>query len=310
LWVGWPLITREPAVNANRCSGWHAFDASKAQEDQVRATSNPAFRNLPRGSGNYVGFNPQAGTPGYGNYGQQPAYGGPGGPGGYGVAYQTSGAVGRPMTIDDVVTKTAMTLGLALITGVITVLTHVYWLALPAAIVGLVLAMIVIFKRTPNPALVLSYAGVEGIVLGAITGLFDSIYPGIAFQAIAGTFGVFIAMLIVYKTGAIRVTPRLTKWIIGATFGVLVVVLANFLISMFGVNLGLRDGSPLSIVFSIVIIGIAAFNLLLDFDQADRMIRAGYPAKWAWYAAFGLTVTLVWLYLEILRLLSYLQRGN
>ncbi|HEY4458192.1 MAG TPA: Bax inhibitor-1/YccA family protein [Pseudonocardiaceae bacterium] len=276
----------------------------------MRASGNPAFRNLPRGSGNYVGFDPQAGTPGYGNYGQQPAYGGPAGPGGYGVAYQTSGAVGRPMTIDDVVTRTAMTLGLALITGILTLVTHAYWLALPAALVGLVLAMIVIFKRTPNAALVLCYAGAEGIVLGAITELFDHIYPGIAFQAIAGTFGVFIAMLIVYKTGAIRVTPRLTKWIIGATFGVLVVVLANFLIGMFGVNLGLRDGSPLSIVFSIVIIGIAAFNLLLDFDQADRMIRAGYPAKWAWYAAFGLTVTLVWLYLEILRLLSYLQRGN
>jgi uncharacterized YccA/Bax inhibitor family protein len=310
LWVGWPLITREPTVNVNRSHCGTRSTRRKAQEDQVRATSNPAFRNLPRGTGNYVGFDPQAGTPGYGNYGQQPGYGGPGGPGGYGVAYQTSGAVDRPMTIDDVVTRTAMTLGLALITGIITLFTHAYWLAAPAAIVGFVLALVVIFKRTPNAALVLCYAGAEGIVLGAITELFDHIYPGIAFQAIAGTFGVFIAMLIVYKTGAIRVTPRLTKWIIGATFGVLVVVLANFLIGMFGVNLGLRDGSPLSIVFSIVIIGIAAFNLLLDFDQADRMIRAGYPAKWAWYAAFGLTVTLVWLYLEILRLLSYLQRGN
>lgn len=277
----------------------------------MRATSNPAFRNLPRGTGNYVGFDPQAGTPGYGNYGQ-PGYGpmGPTGPGGYGVAYQQSGAVERPMTIDDVVTKTAITLGLALLTGVITVATHANWLALPAAIAGLVLAMIVIFKRTPSAPLVLCYAAAEGIVLGAITELFDSVYHGIAFQAIAGTFGVFIAMLIVYKTGAIRVTPRLTKWVIGATVGVLVVLLANFLVGMFGVDLGVRDGSPLAIVISIVIIGIAAFNLLLDFDQADRMIRMGLPARWAWYAAFGLTVTLVWLYLEILRLLSYLQRGN
>jgi uncharacterized YccA/Bax inhibitor family protein len=279
----------------------------------VRSTSNPAFRNLPRGTGNYVGFDPQAGTPGYGNYGPQPGYagpGGPGGPGGYGVAYQQSGAVERPMTIDDVVTKTAITLGLALVTGIVTIFTHAYWLAAPAAIVGLVLALIVIFKRTPSPALVLSYAAAEGIVLGAITELFDNIYPGIAFQAIAGTFGVFVAMLVVYKTGAIRVTPRLTKWVIGATFGVVIVLLANFVVSMFGVNLGIRDGSPLSIVISVVIIGIAAFNLLLDFDQADRMIRSGMPARWAWYAAFGLTVTLVWLYLEILRLLSYLQRGN
>ncbi|HEY4024131.1 MAG TPA: Bax inhibitor-1/YccA family protein [Pseudonocardiaceae bacterium] len=275
----------------------------------MRATSNPAFRNLPKGTGNYVGFDPQAGQPGYGSYGQ-PGYGGPAGPGGYGVAYQQGGAVERPMTIDDVVTKTAITLGLALVTGAITVFSHAYWLALPAAIIGLVLSLVIIFKRTPNPALVLGYAAVEGVVLGAITGLFDSIYPGIAFQAIAGTFGVFAAMLVVYKTGAIKVTPRLTKWVIGATFGVLIVILANFLVGMFGVNLGLRDGSPLSIVISIVIIGIAAFNLLLDFDQADRMIRAGMPARWAWYAAFGLTVTLVWLYLEILRLLSYLQRGN
>jgi uncharacterized YccA/Bax inhibitor family protein len=279
----------------------------------VRATSNPAFRNLPKGSGNYVGFDPQAGQPGYGGYGQ-PAYGGPGGPagpGGYGVAYQQGGgAVERPMTIDDVVTKTAITLGLALVTGAITVFTQAYWLALPAFVVALVLSLVIIFKRTPNPALVLTYAGTEGIVLGAITGVFDHIYPGIAFQAIAGTFGVFAAMLVVYKTGAIRVTPRLTKWIIGATFGVVIVLLANLVVSMFGVDLGIRDGSPLSIVISIVIIGIAAFNLLLDFDQADRMIRAGYPARWSWYAAFALTVTLVWLYLEILRLLSYLQRGN
>jgi uncharacterized YccA/Bax inhibitor family protein len=276
----------------------------------VRSTSNPAFRNLPRGTGNYVGFDPQAGTPGYGNYGPQPGYAGPGGPGGYGVAYQQSGAVERPMTIDDVVTKTAITLGLALVTGIVTIFTHAYWLAAPAAIAGFVLALIVIFKRTPSPALVLSYAAAEGIVLGAITELFDHVYPGIAFQAIAGTFGVFVAMLVVYKTGAIRVTPRLTKWVIGATVGVAIVVVANLIVSMFGVNLGIRDGSPLSIVISIVIIGIAAFNLLLDFDQADRMIRSGMPARWAWYVAFGLTLTLVWLYLEILRLLSYLQRGN
>jgi uncharacterized YccA/Bax inhibitor family protein len=267
----------------------------------VRATSNPAFRNLPRGQGNYVGFNPQAGTPGYANYGAG---------GNYGVAYQQSAMAERPMTIDDVVTKTSITLGLALVTGAITVFTHAYWIALPALLVGLVLSMIIIFKRLPSAPLVLAYAAVEGALLGAITGVFDRIYPGIAFQAIAGTFGVFAAMLVVYKTGAIRVTPRLTKWIIGATVGVVIVMVINLLVGMFGVDLGVRNGSPLAIMFSILVIGIAAFNLLLDFDQADRMIRMGMPARWAWYAAFGLTVTLVWLYLEILRLLSYLQRGN
>jgi uncharacterized YccA/Bax inhibitor family protein len=265
-------------------------------EDQVRTTSNPAFRNLPRGAGNYAGFDTQARTAGYG--------GGPYDP------YQQSAAVGRPMTIDDVVTKTAITLVTAIATGALTIAFHAWALALPALIVGLVVSLIIIFRQKPSAALVLTYSAAEGIVLGAITGLVDSIYPGIAFQAIAGTFGVFAAMLIVYKTGAVRVTPRLTKWIIGATVGAAVVMLANLVVGMFGVNLGVRDGSPLAIVFSLVVIGIAAFNLLLDFDQADRMIRAGMPAKWAWYAAFGLMTTLVWLYLEILRLLSYLQRSN
>jgi uncharacterized YccA/Bax inhibitor family protein len=247
---------------------------------------------LPRnGYGNYAGFNPQAQA------------------GGPQQQYGAIGAAGRPMTIDDVVVKTAITLAVAVATGVLTVLFHAWALALPALIIGLVVSMIIIFKRTPNAALVLTYSAAEGVLLGAITGLFDSFYPGIAFQAILGTFGVFAAMLIVYKTGAVKVTPRLTKWIIGATVGAVFVMLADLLLNLFGLNLGIRDGSPLSIVFSLLVIGIAAFNLLLDFEQADQMIRGGYPAKWAWYAAFGLMTTLVWLYLEILRLLSYLQRS-
>lgn len=270
----------------------------------MRTTSNPAFRNLPRGGfGNYAGFDQGSATPTSGGY---PSYGGYAG---YGT-YPTVAPTERPMTIDDVVTKTAITLGLAGLTGVLTVVFHAWVLAMPAFLVGLVVSLIVIFKRTPSPALVLVYAAAEGIVLGAITGMFEYIYPGIAFQAIVGTFGVFAAMLVVYKTGAVRVTPRLTKWIIGATIGAVTVMLADLVVHLFGGSLGIRDGGPLAIVFSLLIIGIAAFNLLLDFDQADRMIRAGAPAKWAWYAAFGLMITLVWLYLEILRLLAYLQRGN
>ena len=258
----------------------------------MRTTSNPAFRKLPRsGYGNYAGF-PQ------------------GGPAQYGAApYQQAGTAERPMTIDDVVIRTAVTLGLAIVTGALTILFHASVLALPAFVIGLVLSLVIIFRRTPNPALILTYAAAEGVVLGAITGLFDAIYPGIAFQAILGTFGVFIAMLIVYKTGVVRVTPRLTRWIIGATVGVVVVMLADLIVNMFGTDLGIRTGGPLSIVFSLLVIGIAAFNLLLDFEQADQMIRNGMPARWAWFAAFGLMVTLVWLYLEILRLLSYLQRS-
>jgi len=274
----------------------------------VRSTSNPAFRNLPLGNaaahgqyGSNVGFNqPQGGVPGYGSP-QAPAASGD-----------------RPMTVDDVVIKTGMSLGVALITGIAAAI----WAQGQAAaeamgpilgamiggmLVGLVLALVIIFKKKPSGPLTLAYSAAEGVFLGAITGLFELLYPGIALQAILGTAGVFTVMLIVYKTGAVKVTPKLTKWIMGALGGVVILMLANLVLGMFGVNMGLRDGGPIAIIFSLVVIGVAAFSFLLDFDMADRMIREGMPSKWAWFVAFGLMTTLVWLYLEILQLLSYLQ---
>jgi uncharacterized YccA/Bax inhibitor family protein len=265
----------------------------------VRSTSNPAFRNLPRGGfgGGYAGFQTQPqGAPGYGGYHQAPP--------------TTSD---RPMTVDDVVTKTALTVGVALVVGIITGVAVFSGALSPfppmiiGLIAGLVLSLIVIFKQTPNPALVLSYSAAEGLFLGAITGVFSGLVEGIAIQAVIGTALVFIVMLVVYKTGAVKVTPKLTKWIIGATVAAAGLMLINLIMSFFGYN-PLRDGGTMSIVFSIVVIGIAAFNFLLDFDMADQMIRAGMPSKWAWYAAFGLMTTLVWLYLEILRLLYYLNQ--
>ncbi|MDT5066073.1 MAG: hypothetical protein QOK02_2228, partial [Mycobacterium sp.] len=132
------------------------------------------------------------------------------------------------------------------------------------------------------------------------------------FQAVLGTLGVFFGMLVVYKTGAIRVTPKFTRMLVAAMFGVLVLMLGNLVLGMFGVGggegMGLRSGGPIAIIFSLVCIGIAAFSFLLDFDAADQMIRAGAPEKAAWGVALGLTVTLVWLYIEILQLLSYFQR--
>lgn len=265
----------------------------------MRSTSNPAFRNLPQGGfgGGYAGFQtqPQANMPGYGGYQAPPT---------------TSD---RPMTVDDVVTKTAMTVGLALVTGIITGVAVYSGAISPfpplfiGLIVGLVLSLVIIFKHTPNPALVLSYSAAEGVFLGAITGVFSGVVEGIALQAIIGTALVFVTMLVVYKTGAVKVTPKLTKWIIGATVAAAGLMLVNLIMSFFGFN-PLRDGGTLSIIFSIIVIGIAAFNFLLDFDMADQMIRAGMPSKWAWYAAFGLMTTLVWLYIEILRLLSYLRQ--
>ena len=118
-------------------------------------------------------------------------------------------------------------------------------------------------------------------------------------------------MLVVYKTGAIRVTPKFTRWLLGALIGVVALSLVNLVASFFTEGgLGLRDADTnpvLAIGFSLLVIGIAAFFLLLDFDMADEAIRRGAPAKFAWYIAFGLLVTVVWLYIEILRLLSYFR---
>jgi uncharacterized YccA/Bax inhibitor family protein len=280
----------------------------------VRSTSNPAFRNLPKGNvaygqyGSNVGFNQsQGGVPGYG-------------PG-----QVRTGAADRPMTVDDVVIKTGMSLGVALLAGVITAIwaqgqliintlglisgvsNALIGALIASMIVGFGLSLFIIFKQKASGPLTLTYSAVEGVFLGAITALFEVLYPGIALQAILGTAGVFVAMLVVYKTGAVKVTPKLTRWIIGATVGVVILMLMNMLLMAFGVNMGIRSGGPLSIIFSLVVIGIAAFSFLLDFDMADKMIRQGLPSKWAWYSAFGLMTTLVWLYLEILRLLSYLR---
>lgn len=261
----------------------------------MRSSSNPAFRNLPR-SGERIAFD---------RMGTGAAFaGGPMGqtdPGRAGVAE-------RPITIDDIVTKTALSAGTALVTGVLTAMLGLYGLALPAFVVGFVVSLVLIFKRQWAKApLVLLYSAAMGVALGGITGLLNRIYPGIGLQAVVGTAGVFVGMLVVYKTGAVRVTPRFTKWLLGAMVGVIVLMLFNLVMSLFGINTHLRDGGPLAIIFSIVVIGVAAFSLLLDFDQADQAIRANAPASFAWYIAFGLMTTLVWLYIEILRLLSYLR---
>jgi uncharacterized YccA/Bax inhibitor family protein len=291
--------------------------ATSGKAETVRTSSNPIFRNLPQQQrGGYAGF----GTPTAGA-GQFDQYGQPYPPQPY-QPYQQVPAT-RPMTIDDVVTKTGITLGvvtvMAIISYALTAMNNSLAgpLAGIGALVAFVLVMVASFGgKQDSPALVLSYAAFEGVFLGAISFVFTNIQfrgvggAGLIAQAVLGTFGVFFGMLVVYKTGAIRVTPRLTRMVVAAIIGVVVLMLGNLVASFFHAGgLGLRDGGPMSIVFSLIVIGIAAFSFLLDFDAADQMIRAGAPERAAWRVALGLTVTLVWLYLEILRLLSYLQRN-
>jgi uncharacterized YccA/Bax inhibitor family protein len=266
---------------------------------QVRTSSNPAFRNLPAGQGGgHATFDRQAGA-----MGGVSAYADRAG-----VGYGRADAGQRAITVDDVVTKTAITAGAAIIAGGLTAWSGLYALALPAFLVGLVVSLVIIFKQSSNPGLVLTYSIAEGIALGAIGGLFNQFYPGIAFQALVGTLGVLVGMLVVYKTGAVKVTPRFTKWMMAALIGAVVLSLVRFVAGIFFPGSPLNQGGALGIIISLALIGVAAFSLLLDFDMADQAVRAGAPARFAWYIAFGLMTTLVWLYIEILRLLSFLRQ--
>ncbi|OBG72511.1 hypothetical protein A5714_01120 [Mycobacterium sp. E2462] len=277
----------------------------------MRETSNPVFRSLPKQRGGYAQFGTGAATAQA--YQTNP----------YAAPYQETRA-SRPLTIDDVVTKTGITLAVLAASAVVSyfLVTANLALAMPLTMIGalggLGLVLVATFgRKQDSPAIVLSYAVLEGLFLGALSFVFANFSvshanAGVLIgEAVMGTFGVFFGMLVVYKTGAIRVTPKFTRMMVAAMFGVLALMLGNFVLALFGVGggtgLGLRSGGPVAILFSLVCIAIAAFSFLIDFDAADQMVRAGAPEKAAWGIALGLTVTLVWLYVEILRLLSYLQ---
>jgi uncharacterized YccA/Bax inhibitor family protein len=185
-------------------------------------------------------------------------------------------------------------------------------LLIGAAIGGFIVAMITIFKPTASPFTAPLYAALEGLFLGAISGIVDQRYhgQGLAVQAVALTFGTMAIMLFLYATRIIRVTQRLAMGIVAATGALFLVYFVSFILSMFHVSvpfLGAGANPMISIGFSLFVVGLAAFNLLLDFDFIERGAASGAPKVMEWYGAFGLMVTLVWLYLEILRLLMKLQ---
>jgi len=222
------------------------------------------------------------------------------------------------MTIDDVVTRTAMTLGTVIVAAAIA------WWVLPvdeanvgtaigvaigAAIIGLVLSLVNSFKRRPSPPLILAYAAFEGVFLGIVSNIV-SVYvaPGAAMQAVLGTMAVFAGVLIAYRTGLIRVTRRFYGFVMAAAIGFMLLMMVNMLFAVFGGGdgLGFRSGA-LGVVFGIVAIVIGACILALNFKQVEDGIAYGAPREEAWLAAFGLTVTLVWIYIEMLRLVAILQ---
>ena len=221
------------------------------------------------------------------------------------------------MTFDDVVTKTAITMAILILTAALAWFAIPDTLMLPALIlsglVGFVVVLVVAFRRVINPALVLVYAAIEGVFIGMISKYFETMYTGIVVQAVIGTFAAAAVTLAAYKFFNIRVTPKFQKIVIIATISFAVAMLLNFGLALAGIDLGLRDGGtgPVSLLaVGVALLGavLAVLNLVLDFDYIEKGVAIGAPAKESWRGAFGLTVTMVWLYIEILRLLSYLRR--
>ncbi|MHB1920709.1 MAG: Bax inhibitor-1/YccA family protein [Chitinophagaceae bacterium] len=177
---------------------------------------------------------------------------------------------------------------------------------------GFVLALVIMFKKEWSPYLAPAYGLMEGLFLGAISAVFNDMFkvsaPFIIMQAVLLTFGVVIAMLVLYKTRIIKVTNKFRMIVVGATAGIAVFYFLTIILGFFHVNIPfVYQGSTLGIIFSLVVVAIAALNLVLDFDMIDSSAEAGLPKYMEWYGAFGLMVTIVWLYLEILRLLAKLN---
>ncbi len=216
------------------------------------------------------------------------------------------------MTLDDVIVKTGILLGIIVVLGAGAWITDLpLGAGFLAGLVGFGLAMVNIFKKQVSPPLVLAYAAAQGVFIGTISHAYNSAFGGgIVVQAVLGTAAVFGAVLVGYRSGKLRATPKFTKIVTFGLMGMVGLVVVNFLISIFsgGDALGIRGGNlPLSILVSVGLITFGALTFVLDFDQADKMVAAGVPEQESWRVSFGLVVGLVFLYLEILRLLSYLQ---
>lgn len=257
------------------------------------------------GSSQYQGY--QQAYPQQGPYGQ--AYGQPI-PG-----YAQPAPAGGVMTLDDVLAKTAITMLVLVAAAAATWILLPATLAMPAlivsSIVGLVTVFIVAARREIPVGGVLFYAVVEGIFIGVISKMFETLYSGIVAQAVLATFVAAGATLAAYKFFNIRVTPKFQKMVFIATAAFAGVMLINFVLAMLNINTGLRaigsNAGWLAIGVSVLAIGLAVFNLIVDFDSIERGIAQQAPAKESWRAAFGITITMVWLYLEILRILSYFR---
>ncbi|TLM86133.1 Bax inhibitor-1/YccA family protein [Pseudarthrobacter sp. NamE5] len=289
------------------------------------ATQAPPVPQAPYGNGPYgqaygqapYGQQPYGQAPyGQGPYGQQ-AYGQPQNMSNEQLQQMYNQPAAGPadtgrMTFDDVIVKTAACLGFVLVGAAITLTVSLglaSMLMIVGALGGFVLALVNTFKKQPSPALILAYAGLEGLFLGGLTRVLDTMYPGVGLQAVIGTLSVFTVTLLLFKSGKVRATPKAIKFFLIALVGYALFSVVNLIMMMTGLTtepFGLRSGI-IGVVVGILAIGLAAFSLVMDFTSIEAGVRSGAPQRFSWTAAFGLTVTLVWLYVEIIRLLAILR---
>ncbi|GAA0404803.1 Bax inhibitor-1/YccA family protein [Streptomyces luteireticuli] len=284
---------------------------------------NPVFsrRGFTSGGG-YANFNaaPQSGSATQGNpYGNNP-YAQPTNPyannpyaqGAADVQYGGPQAPARSgaMTIDDVVLRTGITLAAVILAaGAAWALELPVGIGFGAGLIAMVLGLVQSFKAKPSPAIILAYAVFEGLFLGVISQVYNEVAKGAPMQAVLGTTAVFAGVLVAYKTRLIRVDRRFTRFVAGAAIGFLLLMTVNLLFAVFGGGdgLGFRTGG-LGIVFGIVGVVLGACFLALDFKQVEDGVKYGAPREESWLAAFGLTLSLVWIYTELLRLIAILNQ--
>ena len=278
-------------------------------------SSNPVFRKAD-------GFNGQSRTAAASGM-SYPAYGAPQ-PGAQAYdPYTQSGPVRTfddrgPMTIDSVVQKTTMTLGLTVLVAAATWLLtptidsgaigSLYLLAMVGALGGFALSMVNSFKRVVSPALVLAYAALEGLFIGAFSKVLEATFGGgLVVGAVLGTMAAVGGTLAAYKFFNIRVTPTFRKWVVGAMLGFVALALLDVVLSLFGSSFGFNGFGPMGLLSSVIGLGLGVLMLILDFDFVERGIAARLPENESWRAAFGLTVTIIWIYVELLRILAILR---
>jgi uncharacterized YccA/Bax inhibitor family protein len=219
----------------------------------------------------------------------------------------------RDLGVNDVAGRTVVLIGVTVVTAAISwnTLEAAAWTGfalIGSSLATLALAFFITFRQVTNPLVIGGYALLQGVFLGVVSRQLEQQFPGIVAQAVVGTFGVFLAMAVLYRLRILRASRRFTRVVVGALFGILALSLVDLVLRLFGGGLGIYRPSTVGVVFAIICVVVGALTFIIDFDQVERAIALGLPRRYGWYLAFGLLVGLIFLYWQILRLLSYVRR--